>query len=93
VEFNDAVHDDYHEYDGSGAEHQLHPNRVPRAIPTSCTRYWVSIRNGRISGGGTNDGRSSPCSRPGLSGKRERLIVDYIAFRDFERAVANTDKT
>jgi hypothetical protein len=29
--------------------------------PISCTRYRVSIRSRRISGG-TNDGRSNPCS-------------------------------
>ena len=30
--------------------------------PISCIRYRVSIRNRRISGGGTNDGANKPCS-------------------------------
>lgn len=34
-------------------------NRMPSI---SWIRYRVNIRNDRISGGGTNDGTSSPCS-------------------------------
>ena len=33
-----------------------------RRSPISCTRYRVSIRSRRISGGGTNDGANNPCS-------------------------------
>ena len=31
--------------------------------PINCTRCRVSIRSRRMSGGGTNDGFSNPCSR------------------------------
>jgi len=46
------------------ASSNINSNRtISRArSPISCTRYRVSIRSRRIAGGGTNDGRSSPCS-------------------------------
>jgi hypothetical protein len=34
----------------------------PEWIPFNCTRCRVSIRDRRISGGGTNDGLGKPCS-------------------------------
>lgn len=59
--------------------------------PISCTRYLVSIRSRRMSAGGTNEGRSSPCSsscaiysasrtlvfRPGTAFMRAALSSQY----------------
>jgi hypothetical protein len=46
------------------ASSNINSNRtISRArSPISCIRYRVNIRSRRISRGGTNDGRSSPCS-------------------------------
>ena len=46
------------------ASSNISSSRVTSRVrsPISCTRYRVSSRSRRISGGGTNDGRISPCS-------------------------------
>src|SRR5215207_6642828 len=46
------------------ASSNISSNRTSSRVrsPISCSRYRVSIRSRRMSGGGTKDGANSPCS-------------------------------